>query len=277
MTVNVDLTRSTALTVDACPLRTAPRTIDFGANQTITLEWRASVTTNVPPVPVAKLIAALGRTPRAYGADRRAVASSKQHHQAADPELEAFIAVCDMENGLVWLRSFADSACSQLTWSSRGEDDPMATMDVGTYPIGNGEFYCPSAVIYMLTCTAADHLPVAATTLADRIWRAGLRLWEPGSGLAGWSRSGELGSGSGELGSGSGELGSGGGPRCRRSALRPQSCCLPVRLASSAHRRPPRLLDTPKPNAAMLAAHGSRTPARTSQTTPLRRTLTPLP
>ena len=30
------------------------------------------------------------------------------------------IAVCDMENGFVWWRNFADSACTQLTWSSRG-------------------------------------------------------------------------------------------------------------------------------------------------------------
>ena len=37
------------------------------------------------------------------------------------PELGVFsIAVCDMENGFVWWRNFADSACTQLTWSSRG-------------------------------------------------------------------------------------------------------------------------------------------------------------
>ena len=37
------------------------------------------------------------------------------------------IAVCDMASGLVWFRNFADSACTQLTWSSRGEHDPNGT------------------------------------------------------------------------------------------------------------------------------------------------------
>ena len=42
------------------------------------------------------------------------------------PELGVFsIAVCDMENGFVWWRNFADSACTQLTWSSRG--GPLGT------------------------------------------------------------------------------------------------------------------------------------------------------
>ena len=140
--------------------------------------------------------------------------------------------MCDVPNGLVWWRDFADSACTQLTWSSRGEHDPMATMEVGTYPIGNGEFFCPGArseTCYTLTCSA--------DVIGSGSGEVGSGSGELGSGSG--SGSGDMfgsdgagsGSGSGELGSGSGsgEPGSGSGSKPSLSPF----CSPPAQLLSA--------------------------------------------